>query len=314
MSASNQSNEIKITRIYDAPLAAVWDAWTDPEQVAKWWGPRGFTLTTHSKVLKAGGHWHYTMHGPDGTDYPNKTIYLEVDHHKRLVYDHGANDDRPPLFRVDVSFTESDGKTQMDMTMTCPTPEEAEQTRKIIRDAGGNSTWDRLAEYLQKEISNQEVFVISRSFDAPVERVYEAWIRPEQFSSWLGPTGSSMEFIESDIKVGKTTVYRMNYDSGLTMYGKMTYIRIDRPDYLEYSQIFCDEKGDLSKHPLVPVWPDTMLTRVFFASEGSDASRVTVVWQPHGETSKEEIDAFAQMRGGMTQGWTQSFDKLEGIL
>ena len=73
MIAQNKSNEIKITRIYDAPLEAVWDAWTDPEQVAQWWGPRGFTLTTHSKDLRPGGTWRYTMHGPDGTDYPNTT-------------------------------------------------------------------------------------------------------------------------------------------------------------------------------------------------------------------------------------------------
>lgn len=313
MSSSNNSDELKITRVYDAPVEAVWDAWTDPEQVAKWWGPRGFTLTTHSKELEAGGHWHYTMHGPDGTNYPNRTTYLEVDRYKRLVYDHGANDERPPIFRVTVLFAETHGKTKMDMTMTCPSSEEAEKTRKLIKDAGGNSTWDRLAEYLQKEISNKEIFVISRSFDAPVERLYEVWTRPSHFSRWLGPADSSMEFIDSDIEVGKTTFYKMSYGSGLTMYGKMTYIKMERPDYLEYSQIFCDDKGNPSKHPRVPVWPDTMLTEVYFASEGDDTSRVTVVWQPHGSTSKDEIDAFVQMRDGMTQGWTQSFDKLDKI-
>ena len=77
MAAKSKSNEIAITRIYDAPLRAVWDAWTDPKQVAKWWGPRGFTITTHSKDLRPGGSWKYTMHGPDGTDYPNITVYHE---------------------------------------------------------------------------------------------------------------------------------------------------------------------------------------------------------------------------------------------
>ena len=73
MAAKNKSNEIKITRIYDASKEQVWDAWTDPEQVGQWWGPRGFTLTTHGKDLRPGGYWSYTMHGPDGTDYENKT-------------------------------------------------------------------------------------------------------------------------------------------------------------------------------------------------------------------------------------------------
>ena len=175
MAAKNKSNEIRITRIYDAPVQAVWDAWTDPEQVAQWWGPRGFTLTTHSKDLRPGGHWNYTMHGPDGVDYPNKTQYFEVEKYAKLVYDHGGNDDRPPLFRVTVLFSEVDGKTKMDMTMTLPTPEAAEETRKFIKKAGGNSTWDRLAEYLEKESSGKEKFVINRTFDAPLEVMFEMW-------------------------------------------------------------------------------------------------------------------------------------------
>src|ERR1700739_169206 len=160
MAAKPESNRITITRVYDAPVRAVWDAWTDPEQVAEWWGPRGFTLTTHSKDLRSGGSWSYTMHGPDGVDYPNKTQYLEVEKYSKLVYDHGGNDDRPPLFRVTVLFTEAKGKTKMDMTMTPPTPESAEETRKFIKKAGGDATWDRLAEYLGKEISGKEKFVI----------------------------------------------------------------------------------------------------------------------------------------------------------
>ena len=87
----------------------MWEAWTVPEEVAQWWGPRGFTLTTHSRDLRTGGHWHYTMHGPDGTDYENTTQYLEVLPQQRLVYDHGATETTPPLFRVTVNFTDPDG-------------------------------------------------------------------------------------------------------------------------------------------------------------------------------------------------------------
>src|SRR5262245_50582548 len=188
-----KTNELRITRIYDAPVRAVWDAWTDLEQVARWWGPRGFTLTTHSKDLRPGGHWVYTMHGPDGMDYPNKTEYLEVEKHAKLVYDHGGNDDRPPLFRVIVLFSEVKGKTKMDMIMTLPTPEAAAQTADFIKKAGGNSTWDRLAEYLEKEDSGKEIFIINRSFDAPIDTVFEMWTNPKHLAKWMGPAGSTME-------------------------------------------------------------------------------------------------------------------------
>ena len=185
MVAKNNSNEIRIIRTYDAPLPLVWDAWNDPEQAAKWWGPRGFTITTHGKDLRPGGFWSYTMHGPDGVDYVNKTLYHEVELHKKLVYDHGGSDDRPPLFRVTVLFSEQDGKTTMDMSMRLPTAEEAEKTRQFIKAANGNSTWDRLGEYLASIQSGKCTFVINRSFDVSAHTLFEHWAEPSRLAEWL---------------------------------------------------------------------------------------------------------------------------------
>jgi len=313
MSAKNKSNEIRITRIYDAPVKIVWDAWTDPEQTAQWWGPRGFTLTTHSKELKPGGHWVYTMHGPDGTDYPSKTLYHEVEKHKKLMYDHGGNDDRPPLFRVTVLFSEIRGKTKMDMSMMLPTPEAADETRKFIKKAGGNATWDRLAEYLEKESSGKEKFVINRTFDAPLDVVFEMWTNPHHLSQWLPPAGATMQFIRADIKPGGSSFYVMPHGDK-KMYGRTEYLRIEKPEYIIYTQQFCDENEKLSRHPMSPTWPATMLTMVQFAEEGSDMTRVTITWEPYGDTMPEELETFIKARGGMTMGWTGSLDKLEAHL
>jgi uncharacterized protein YndB with AHSA1/START domain len=315
MAAKNKSNSINIIRIYDAPVAAVWDAWTDPEQAAQWWGPRGFTLTTHSKDLRPGGHWAYTMHGPDGTDYPNKALYYEVEEHAKLVYDHGGNDDRPPLFHVTALFSETDGKTTLDMTMTLPTPEAAEETRKFIKKAGGNATWDRLAEYLEKESSGKEEFVINRTFDVPLETMFEMWTNPQHLSKWLPPTGFDMEFIRSDIRTGGGTFYFMTNNKDVKMYGRAEYLKIEKPDCLVYTQQFCDEKNEkVLRHPMAPTWPATMLTTVKLMPEGSDQTRVTVTWEAYGPTTREELETFIKARGGMTQGWTGSFDKLDEYL
>jgi uncharacterized protein YndB with AHSA1/START domain len=313
MAAKTKSNQINITRVYDAPVKAVWDAWTDPKQVAQWWGPRGFTITTHSKDLRPGGKWVYTMHGPDGTDYPNDTHYLEVEKHAKLVYDHGANDDRPPLFRVTVLFSESAGKTTMQMTMTLATPEAAEETRKFIKKAGGNSTWDRLAEYLAKEDSGKDQFVINRTFDAPLDLMFQMWTDPRHFSQWLAPTGFTMEFIRADIKPGGNTFYFMT-NGDIKMYGRAHYLEVQKPDRLVYTQEFCDEKENLSRHPKAPTWPATMLTTVKLTPEGPDQTRVTVTWETYGPTTREELETFINARTGMTQGWTGSFDKLESHL
>lgn len=313
MAAKNKPNEIYITRVYDAPVSAVWNAWTDPKQAAKWWGPRGFTITTHSKELKVGGHWHYTMHGPDGTDYPNKTKYFEVEKYSKLVYDHGGNDEQAPLFRVTVLFSENKGKTTMEMTMALKTAEEAANTRKFIKHANGDSTWDRLAEYLEKEHTGKEHFVINRTFNAPLATMYEMFTNPKHFSKWLAPTGMNMEFIRADIKAGGNTFYVMT-GNGIKMYGRANYLEFNKPNSLMYTQQFCDEKENISRHPHAPLWPETMLTKVQLSEEGPNQTRVTITWEPYGEATKAEIAEFVKMRGGMTQGWTGSFDKLEDYL
>ena len=313
MAQPNKSNEIRITRILDAPVKAVWDAWTDPEQVGKWWGPRGFTITTHSKDLRPGGHWSYTMHGPDGVDYPNTTKYFEVEKYAKLVYDHGGNADRPPMFRVEVHFSEINGKTRMEMSMTLPTPEAAEATRKFIKKAGGDSTWDRLAEYLAKESSGSEKFVINRSFDAPIDLMFEMWTNPKHFSEWLAPTGFKMEFIRSEIRPGGSTFYFMT-GGNVKMYGRAQYLEIKKPARIVYTQQFCDENEKVSRHPMAPTWPETMLTIVELHEEGPEKTRVTITWEPHGATTPEELATFIKGRAGMTQGWTGSFDKLEEYL
>jgi len=314
MSARNKSNELRITRIYDAPVAAVWDAWTDPGQVAQWWGPRGFTLTTHSKDLRPGGHWNYTMHGPDGTDYPNTTKYLAVERHTRLVYDHGGSDESAPLFRVTVLFSAFEGKTRMDMCMTLATAEAAEATRQVIKKANGNSTWDRLAEFLEKGVSGKETFVIARSFEVPRDRMFAMWTDPAHLSQWLPPTGFTMQFVRSDIRSGGSSFYFMANAGGMKMFGRAEYLKIEKPDLLVYKQQFCDENETITRHPMAPTWPETMLTTVRFAEEAPDQTRVTVTWEPDGTATAEEIDTFLKMRPGMTQGWTWSFDKLAEVL
>lgn len=312
MPARNPSNEIRITRIYDAPVKAVWDAWTDPAQVAQWWGPRGYKTTTHSKDVRTGGSWVFTMHGPDGVDYPNKIKFLEVDKHARLVYDHGADDE--PMFRVTVNFSEVKGKTKMEMSMALPTPEAAAETRKFIKKAGGESTWDRLAEFLTKESSGKDEFVINRAFDAPIDVVYEMWTNPKHLAQWMGPTGSDMGFIKSDIRVGGSTLYWMSIPSGGKLYGRAHYLEMQRPHRVVYTQQFVDEQEKISRHPLAPTWPETMLTTLTLAEEGPNRTRVTIQWQAHGKVTAEELQTFIAAKPGMTGGWTGSFDKLEEYL
>ena len=71
---------IVLSRMLQAPREQVFELWTSPEHLANWWGPNGFTLTTHEADIRPGGVWRFTMHGPDGVDYPNVLRYDEDVH------------------------------------------------------------------------------------------------------------------------------------------------------------------------------------------------------------------------------------------
>ncbi len=312
MSAKDNAHSMTLTRIYDAPVKAVWDAWTDPKQVAQWWGPRGFTITTHAKDLRPGGFWKYTMHGPDGVNYPNNTIYYEVEKYSRLVYDHGGSDNTPPLFRVTATFKEiAKDRTELKMTMAFASAQVLAESKKMIKAANGNSTWDRLAEFLDKGSTGKEKFVINRTFDTPITTMFEMWTNPKHFSKWLAPTGFDMHFIRADIKPGGSSFYYMSNADGMKMFGRAEYLEVKSPNRIVYTQQFADENEKISRHPMAPTWPATMLTVVTLAEEGPHQTRVTVEWEATGSVTPEELDTFIKGRAGMTMGWTGSFDKLE---
>jgi uncharacterized protein YndB with AHSA1/START domain len=86
--AQVSGREMIISRTFDAPREMVFEAWTNANHLVHWWGPNGFTLTTKSAEIKAGGEWRFTMHGPDGRNYPNRIVFHEIVKPERLVYAH----------------------------------------------------------------------------------------------------------------------------------------------------------------------------------------------------------------------------------
>jgi uncharacterized protein YndB with AHSA1/START domain len=314
MPATTDANDIRIIRIYDAPVALVWEVWTDSDHVGQWWGPRGFSLTTHSKDLRPGGSWVYTMHGPDGKDWPNFTRYHEVIPHQRLVYDHGATAaDAAPAFRVTATFRDVGGKTELNMCMTLPTPEAAQQTRTFIKAAGGNGTWDRLAEYVEERQTSEQIFVINRTVAAPRATVFDMFATPSQLAKWLPPAGFNMVFHQDDIRPGGTATFSMS-NGDFTMYARHEFRRVQRPHLIEYLQTFTDEAWNTARQPGAPSWPETNLVTVTFAEESPTETRVTVRFAIDGAATAEEVATFVAERGGMTQGWSGSFDALDELV
>jgi uncharacterized protein YndB with AHSA1/START domain len=147
IASSTADREIVITRVLDAARELVFDAWTDPQHIAQWWGPNGFTNTIHEMDVRPGGVWRFVMHGPDGVDYNNKVVYIEIARPERLVYSHGGDDDEP-AFHVTVTFAEQGGKTLVTLRSVFATAAERDETLKFGAVEGGNQTLQRLERHL----------------------------------------------------------------------------------------------------------------------------------------------------------------------
>jgi uncharacterized protein YndB with AHSA1/START domain len=145
-----------VSRVVNAPRALVFEAWTDPKHLARWWGPDGFTTTTSAFDMRPGGVWRFVMHGPDGRDYQNRITFDVIEKPQRIEYHHGGADDVEPVqFRTTVMF-EDLGNNRTRITLHAVFPSASERDR-VVKDYGADKgavqTLARLAEYVSNHLA-----------------------------------------------------------------------------------------------------------------------------------------------------------------
>ncbi len=155
-------------------------------------------------------------------------------------------------------------------------------------------------------------FEISRLYDAPRARVWQAWTEPERLKQWWGPRGFKVHTCKLDLRPGGTFLYGMKAPDGSDMWGKFVYREVKAPERLEFVVSFSDPQGGVTRHPGMENWPRYLLSTVEF-SEVSGKTRVKVTWTPH-EATEVERKVFEEGRAGMQQGWTGTLDQLEAYL
>ena len=144
---SKADRSIRLTATLHSPLEKVWEAWSNPEHIKHWWGPNGFTNTITKMDLQPGGEWLLVMHGPDGTDYDNKSIFTEVIEQKKIAYEHISGH----FFIATIEFEAKGEQTLMQWEMLFETAEEYHKI--IVEYKAGESLLqniDRLATYLEQ--------------------------------------------------------------------------------------------------------------------------------------------------------------------
>lgn len=123
--------EIRSTRILNFTCEEVYNAWTNPDLLQRWWGPKGFTNTFHEFDLQVGGTWKFTMHGPDKGNYQNEVVFLKIEPPHLIAWDRISQ----PLFRVVTTFeAAADGKTNLIFRMQFDTKENCDKIRKFAVD------------------------------------------------------------------------------------------------------------------------------------------------------------------------------------
>jgi uncharacterized protein YndB with AHSA1/START domain len=146
--------EIIITREFSAPRELVWEAMTNPKHVVNWWGPRGFSTTIEKMDFRVGGVWQHVMRGPDGANYPNRSVFKEIVAPEKIVFSHGGGREKGP----GVSFTATwtfdkieKNKTRVTIRMLFPSAAERDRVVKEFGAIeGGKQTLEKLGEYLAK--------------------------------------------------------------------------------------------------------------------------------------------------------------------
>jgi uncharacterized protein YndB with AHSA1/START domain len=147
-----KGREIITSRLLNAPRELVFEVFTDPKHTINWWGPDGFTITNQEMSLKPGGAWRFMMHGPNGMNFLNKIVFIQIEPPERLVYKHGGEEDSAiEDFFVTVTFEKVGEKTNLTMTGLFSS---AEERARVVKEfgaiEGGIQTMNRLEAYLIK--------------------------------------------------------------------------------------------------------------------------------------------------------------------
>ncbi len=290
--ADTTGRELVITRLIAASPEQIWEVWTKPEHIKHWWGPNGFTNTIYTMDVKPGGSWDFVMHGPDGRDYKNKSVYAEVVKYKRLVFDHISG----PVFRATVTFEAQGNQTLITWKMVFETVAQFEQVVKQFKaDEGQRQNIIRLEAYLQSPAITH-MLTLKRLLPYPVETVFKAWTDPAQLAGWWGPLGYNNPVCQWEPKTGGKIYIEMQAGDGsiYPMEGQFTEV-------IENKKLvfICGPIEKDGSHPF------EVENNISFTAINATTEMLLVA-----TVSKIKPEAAAYLKG-MDEGWSQSFDKLK---
>ena len=165
---------------------------------------------------------------------------------------------------------------------------------------------------LETPATEDEVFKLARTFDAPKALLWDVVTKAEHLANWFGPAGMKLIVKSLDLKVGGTFLYGMQMPTGVTMWGKWVFREIKAPDSLAYVVSFCNEAGQPVRHPMAPLWPlEVLAIQTLTEKDGKTIyeSRSFPI-----NATPEERAIFKAGHAGMQMGFGGTFAQLETYL
>lgn len=290
-----EMKRLKIERTFDAAPEQLWDAWTQPQHIAKWWNPAsGIDADVHEVDLRVGGKLRLTMHVPEalaaaGTDrFPVVATFVVLKRPHEIVLraiGEGANEEAT----LTVRFERVGGRTRMTFEAIGPFDDEM----LASQDEGWGVCFDNLAKHVETQKPQEKVQVMNtmqpktlkleRTFDASPKELWAAWTDPKQYAQWFNPAGLGLVIHEFDVRPG----------------GK---IRFDMP------------QPDGNKNPQDGVF-HTLNPYTEIVSGAPDKSFLLHTrFVPVGSRTRVVIEMTGvppEFHENATQGWSAIFDKLD---
>src|SRR5438105_3911812 len=231
------AREVFLTRVFDAQRDVVFKAWTDPKQIAAWWGPHGFTNPVAEVDPRPGGAIRIDMRGPDGIVYPMTGTFREIVKPERIVMLCHAFDGKLEVLN-DNTFADQNGKTKITVKAKVikSTPEVTDAVAGM--QDGWSQSLERLGDLLSSAspTADREI-AATRVFDAPREIVWKMWTDRDHIVNWWGPKGSTTTMHTMDVRPGGTWDFIMHGPDGRDYPNKNIYREIVKPERLVYDHI-----------------------------------------------------------------------------
>ncbi len=264
------THKLVLTRIFDAPRQLVWDAWTKPEHIDQWWGPRGFDGAGSKVDLRIGGKWHFPMRYEGGAHWA-MGFYKEITPIERLVFTDSFSDEEGNLKRasdygmpvewpeevlISVELEDLGDRTRQILTSHFESEEHLALAKQVQMDLGWEESLDKM-----EEVFDERNLVMSRVVDAPQSLVWQAFSQPEHLAQWWGPEGFTNTFEKFEFREGGEWIFMMHGPDGKDWPNHITFTEIEPESVIAYYH-GSPETGPLFKAKITiePQGDKTMVT------------------------------------------------------